>query len=215
MESTSSQRIKKICVFGGAYPGKNNIFADEAIRVGVILAQQKIQLIYGGGSTGLMGAVATAAHAGGSPVLGIVPKLFTGFCGPTVGKEIQVWSIPERITIMYHSADAFIALPGGLGTLEEIACVASWSSLVTNKKPIGLLNINGYFSNLLSYLDNAVDNGFMFSEARRTIISATTIEDLLKKLQAYECLSATVVSQTLGKRKRDMDEQGVDCTLSL
>lgn len=189
MASSSHQRFKNICVFGGAYPGKDKIFANEAIRLGEVLAQRKIHLIYGGGSTGLMGAVATTTHHGGSHVLGIVPRHFKKFCGPTLGKELQVWSVPERLTVMYHSADAFIALPGGLGTLEEISCVASWSSLTTTKKPIA---------------------------GRDAIIAATTIEDLLKKLQAYQyCLGTSVSILGTGKRKRDIDEQGVDCTLSL
>ncbi|KAL4379793.1 hypothetical protein GQ457_02G026630 [Hibiscus cannabinus] len=82
------------------------------------------------------------------------------FVGATIGKEVRVNSIQERIALMMHSSDAFIALPGGIGTLEEIVCVTSWSSLTRNKKPIGLLNINGYFDSLLCFLDNAVTNGF-------------------------------------------------------
>ena len=118
---------------------------------------------------------------------------------------------------MYHSAEAFIALPGGLGTLEEIACMASWSSLAPKRKPIGLLNINGYFNGLLSYLENAVEKGFMFTDTGNTIVSATTVEALLTKLQQFNPYPSTVVPHAsgLGKRKRDVDDKGVDCTLSL
>lgn len=217
MEGISSRRFEKICVFGGLYPGKNKRFADVAIRLGEVLAQEKIQLIYGGGNLGLMGAVAEIAYTGGTQVLGVIPGFLLSSSGRTLGKVLQVGSVHERLSYMYHSADAFIALPGGLSTLEEVACVASWSSLMSYKKPIGLLNVNGYYDSLISFLDNAVENGFIFSDARSSIMAAATVEALLTKLQHFKCCPTTVVVQGSGsrKRKREVDNKGVDCTLSL
>jgi cytokinin riboside 5'-monophosphate phosphoribohydrolase len=217
MATSSPQRFERICVFGGGYPGMNKIFSDEAIHLGVVLAQQNIQLVYGGGSSGLTGAVAAGASAGGSQVLGVVPRFLHSVCGPTLGKEMQVWSIPERISVMYHAADAFIAIPGGLGMLEEVACVASWSCIFTVKKPVGLLNTDGYFDDLLSFLDKAVERGFMFTAARNIIVSATTVEGLLEKLQQFKGYPSITVVQpsSSGRKKQDTDKDGVDCSLKL
>ena len=136
MASTSTRKYKTICVFCGSNPGKDKVFTDMAIKLGEALAKEKIQLIYGGGSMGLMGTVATSANNKGSSVLGIIPRVFkeNAICGSTIGKELPTWSIPDRIAFMFDLADAFIALPGGLGTLEEISCILSWLSLSKNKK---------------------------------------------------------------------------------
>jgi cytokinin riboside 5'-monophosphate phosphoribohydrolase len=217
MSSSSPQRFQSIGVFGGAYPGKSKVFAGEAIRLGEVLSRQNIQLVYGGGSTGLTGLVAKEAGAGGSRILGIVPRFLHHVCGPTLGKEVLVWSIPERISIMHHAADAFIALPGGLGMLEEVACMASWSSLVLVKKPVGLLNVDGYFDDLLSFLDKAVESGFMFKAARDSIVSATTAESLLERLQQYKGYPrlTEVQPSSSGRKEHDTDKDGVSCSLSL
>ena len=102
-------------------------------------------------------------------------------------------------------------------TLEELACVAYWSSTTMHRKPVGFLNVNGYFNNLFSFLDNAVQNGFMFSDARRLIIAANTIEELFKKLKSYEYSTGipTIQFSVLGKRTKEHDKQGLDLDLSL
>ena len=219
MASTSTRKYKTICVFCGSNPGKDKAFTDMAIRLGEALAKEKISLIYGGGCMGLMGTVATSANNKGSAVLGIIPRVFkeNTTCGPTIDKELPVWSIPDRIALMFDMADAFIALPGGFGTLEEISCIISQLSFCIHKKSICLLNVNGYYNNLLLFLDNAVENGFVSTEARNVLISAETVEELLDKLQAFEYHPNLITQQIAEsrKRKRDTDKREMDLTLSL
>ena len=135
-----------------------------------------------------MGCVSTTAYVGGSKVLGIIPKSFTmgNIAGKTVGEEMQVLSMHERIAQMFLFADAFIALPGGLGTLEELFQMASWAQLRIHQKPIGVLNVNGFYDGLLSFLDHAVEQNFMSNKARQIFISASTATELIDKLQVFE-----------------------------
>ena len=144
------------------------MFVEAANNLGKTLAARKIHLIYGGGSLGLMGCVSTAAHLGGSQVLGIIPTALAvgNLTGKTIGVELQVSSMHERIARMLCNADAFIALPGGFGTLEEIFQIVSWAQLNIHRKPIGLLNVNNYFDCLLCFLDQAMEHNFISYLAR-------------------------------------------------
>ena len=159
MEGTSARKFTKICVFCGSSPGKSGEFVEAAETLGKVLAEQKIHLVYGGGSRGLMGCVATTAQNNGSQVLGVIPKALAvgNIVGKTIGDEVQVSSMHERMSIMLMNADAFIALPGGFGTLEEIFQIVSWAQLQIHQKPIGLLNVDGFYNVLLSFLDYAVE----------------------------------------------------------
>ena len=158
MAGSSSHHIKNICVFGGSSPGKEIAFLEAANHLGQVLAEKKIHLVYGGGSLGLMGGVSMAAFLGGSQVLGVVPKALANgdIIGKTIGEELQVPTMSDRLNTMFNHADAFIALPGGLGTLEEIFHISSWAQLHIHHKPIGLLNVNGFYDNLLSFLNQVV-----------------------------------------------------------
>jgi hypothetical protein len=186
MAGPSSYHIKNICVFGGSSPGKEIAFLEAANHLGQVLAEKKIHLVYGGGSLGLMGGVAIAAFLGGSQVLGVVPEALTkgDIIGRTIGEELQVSTMFDRMNTMFNHADAFIALPGGLGTLEEIFHISSWAQLHIHHKPIGLLNVNGFYDNLLSFLDQVVEQEFLTSSARQIIISAATAEQLIDQLQS-------------------------------
>jgi hypothetical protein len=159
MAGSSSHHIKNICVFGGSSPSKEKEFLESANHLVQVLAKIKIHLVYGGGSLGLMGGVAIAAFLGGSQVLGVVPEALTkrDIIGKTIGKKLQVSTMYDRLNAMFNHADAFIALPGSLGTLEEIFYISSWAQLHIHHKPIGLLNVNGFYDNLLSFLDQAVE----------------------------------------------------------
>ncbi|XVE91325.1 hypothetical protein REPUB_Repub01dG0000300 [Reevesia pubescens] len=187
MEGTSVLQIKSVCVFCGSNPGKDEEFVNIANNLGRVLAERKIHLVYGGGSLGLMGCVATAAHLGGSKVLGVIPRALAigNTAGKTVGDEILVSYIHERINIMIANADAFIALPGGFGTLEVIFQIASWSQLNIHQKPISILNVNGFYDSLFYFLDHAVEQKFISQATRQILVTATTPEQLLDQLQAF------------------------------
>ena len=132
-----------------------------------------------------MGKVAKAAHAGGSEVLGIILITLANLTGPTIGKEMKVDNIYERITQMIEHSDAFIALPGGFGTLEEIFHTVCWAQLNIHNKPIGLLNVNNYYDKLLSFLDDVVEQGFISLASRRMLVSATCEGELIDLLQGF------------------------------
>ncbi|XVE98491.1 hypothetical protein REPUB_Repub03eG0111200 [Reevesia pubescens] len=187
MEGTSVRQIKSVCVFCGSNPKKDEEFVNIANNLGRVLAERKIHLVYRGGSLELMGCVATAVHLGGSKDLGVIPRALA--IGNTAGKtgrdEILVSCIHECINIMIANADAFIALPGGFGTLEEIFQIASWSKLNIHQKPIDILNVNGFYDSLFSFLDHAVEQKFISHSTRQILVTATTLEQLLDQLQAF------------------------------
>ncbi|KAI3472759.1 hypothetical protein Pfo_031024 [Paulownia fortunei] len=187
MEVSSTRKFNSICVFCGSNLGKNGEFIGAANNLGRTLAQRKIHLVYGGGSLGLMGSVAISAYVGGVKVLGVVPKSLTvqNITGMTIGDELKVSHIQDRIPNMLNNADAFIILPGGFGTLEELFQIVSWAQLNIHQKPIGILNVNGFYDGLLSFVDHAAKKGFISTSARRIIISAPTLDQLIDQLLAY------------------------------
>jgi uncharacterized protein (TIGR00730 family) len=128
--------------------------------------------------------VSIAVFLGGSQVLGVVPKALAkgDIIGKAIGEELQVSTMSDRMNAMFNHADAFIALPSGLGTLEEIFHISSWAQLHIHHKRIGLLNVNGFYDNLLSFLDQAMKQEFLTSSARQIIISAATTEQLIDQL---------------------------------
>jgi uncharacterized protein (TIGR00730 family) len=127
MTGSSGHQIKNICVFGGSGPRKEKEFLESTNHLGRVLAERKIHLVYGGGSLGLMGSVSTSVFLGGSQVLGIIPKALAkvDITGKTIGEELQVLTMFERMSAMFEHVNAFIALPGGLSTLEEIFHISS------------------------------------------------------------------------------------------
>ncbi|XP_062179273.1 probable cytokinin riboside 5'-monophosphate phosphoribohydrolase LOGL8 isoform X2 [Phragmites australis] len=178
-------RFRRICVYCGSAKGKKASYQDAAIDLGNQLVERGIDLVYGGGSIGLMGLVSHAVHAGGRHVIGIIPKSLMPreVTGEPVGEVRAVSGMHERKAEMARFADAFIALPGGYGTLEELLEVITWAQLGIHKKPVGLLNVDGFYDPLLSFIDLAVNEGFITEEARRIIISAPTAKELVKKLE--------------------------------
>ena len=180
--------LKKLCVFCGSSSGRDSMYVEEAKALGEYLASEKIQLTYGGGSIGLMGAIANAAYdEGQNRVLGIIP---VGLCareisGETVGEQIQTKDMHERKRLMAENSDGFVALPGGFGTMEELFEVITWQQLGYHKKPIGVLNVNGYFDSLLKFLDEARESGFVSEEARNIVLSDDDAERLIEKMRAY------------------------------
>ncbi|XVF18372.1 hypothetical protein REPUB_Repub11eG0015900 [Reevesia pubescens] len=187
MEETSIHQIKSVFVVCGSNLRNDEEFVKIVNNLGRVLAVRKIHLVYEGGSLGLMGCVATAAHLGGSKVLGVILRALAigNTTGKTVGDEILVSCIHERINIMIANADAFIALPGGFGTLEEIFQIVSWSQLNIHQKPIGMLNVNGFYDSLFSLFDHVVEQRFISQAIRQILVSATTPEQLLDQLQVF------------------------------
>ncbi|XP_074586948.1 cytokinin riboside 5'-monophosphate phosphoribohydrolase LOG1-like [Curcuma longa] len=180
-------RFRRICVFCGSQCGKKSSYQEAAVELGKELVNMGIDLVYGGGSIGLMGLVSQAVHNGGRHVLGIIPKslMLEELTGGTIGEVRAVLDMHERKAEMARHADAFIALPGGYGTLEELLEVITWSQLGIHKKPVGLLNVDGFYNSLLSFIDMAVEEGFISQAARHIIISAHSAKELMRKLEEY------------------------------
>ncbi|RVX03322.1 Cytokinin riboside 5'-monophosphate phosphoribohydrolase LOG3 [Vitis vinifera] len=259
METLLPSRFKRVCVFCGSSPGKNPSYQLAAIQLANQLVERKIDLVYGGGSIGLMGLVSQAVYDGGRHVLGVIPKTLMPreITGETVGEVRAVSGMHQRKAEMARQADAFIALPGIIfikyhkpdipisfllpstysdispyikkvftwyGTLEELLEVITWAQLGIHDKPVknttspsrfldilflqqwgwgaqiydypynlfvlltkkvGLLNVDGYYNSLLSFIDKAVDEGFITAAARQIIVSAPTAQELLCKLEEY------------------------------
>ncbi|XP_057503634.1 probable cytokinin riboside 5'-monophosphate phosphoribohydrolase LOGL10 [Actinidia eriantha] len=180
-------RFKRVCVFCGSSPGKKPTYQLAATQIGKELVERNIDLVYGGGSAGLMGLVSQAVHDGGRHVLGVIPRTLMPkeITGETVGEVRPVSGMHQRKAEMARQADAFIALPGGYGTLEELLEVITWAQLGIHDKPVGLLNVDGYYNSLLCFIDKAVDEGFIAPSARHIIISAQTAHELMCKLEEY------------------------------
>ncbi|KAM0908786.1 hypothetical protein ACQ4PT_015260 [Festuca glaucescens] len=232
-----ASRFRRICVYCGSAKGRKASYQDAAVELGKELVERGIDLVYGGGSIGLMGLVSHAVHDGGRHVIGYslhsrssaAPKMaafgllgvwdplhasWSKVTGDPVGEVRAVSGMHERKAEMARYADAFIALPGivhfttsernlsriifsaaaldnpvvligGYGTLEELLEVITWAQLGIHKKPVGLLNVDGFYDPLLSFIDLAVSEGFITEEARQIIISAPTVKELVMKLEDY------------------------------
>jgi uncharacterized protein (TIGR00730 family) len=174
--------LRSICVFCGASTGHDPRYAAAAADVGERLARRGIQLVYGGSRLGLMGTVADAALAAGGRVVGVIPRGLVDreLAHPGVTELRIVDTLHERKGVMAELSDGFIALPGGLGTLEELAEVLSWAQLDLHVKPVGLLDVAGYFGRLEAFLDHAVTEGFIAERHRRLLL----VEDDLDRLLA-------------------------------
>ncbi|PKA57317.1 Cytokinin riboside 5'-monophosphate phosphoribohydrolase LOG7 [Apostasia shenzhenica] len=180
-------RFRRICVFCGSSSGKKASYREAAVELGGELVARGIDLVYGGGSVGLMGLVSHAVHDGGRHVLGVIPRSLMPreITGEPIGEVRAVSDLHERKAEMARQADAFIALPGGYGTLEELLEVITWAQLGIHRKPVGLLNVEGYYNSLLSFMDMAVAEEFISHKARRIIVSAPTAAELVRKLEEY------------------------------
>ncbi|KAK8642303.1 hypothetical protein V6N13_011652 [Hibiscus sabdariffa] len=190
-------RFKRVCVFCGSSSGKRNCYRDAALQLGQELVSRKLDLVYGGGSVGLMGLVSQEVHRSGGHVLGIIPKtlMCKEITGETVGEVKAVADMHQRKAEMARHSDCFIALPGGYGTLEELLEVITWAQLGIHDKPVGLINVDGYYNNLLTFLDKAVDDGFIKPSQRNIIVSAPTATELFQKLEEYVPMHDGVVAK--------------------
>ncbi|KAF9613078.1 hypothetical protein IFM89_005526 [Coptis chinensis] len=187
MEGSSRQRskFKTVCVFCGSSSGNKKVFSDAALDLGNELVKRRINLVYGGGSIGLMGLISQRVHDGGRHVLGVIPTalLPIEILGPSMGEVKVVTNMHERKAEMARQSDAFIALPGGYGTMEELLEIITWSQLGIHNKPIGLVNVEGYYNSLLEVFDNGVREGFIKPSDRHIIVSAPTAKELLANME--------------------------------
>jgi uncharacterized protein (TIGR00730 family) len=181
-------RLRSICVFCGASSGAHPLYAEAAAGLGRSLAANGMRLIYGGGEVGLMGVVADATLAAGGEVIGVIPQALQdseiGHKGLT--RLEVVAGMHARKARMAELADAFIALPGGLGTLEELFEVWTWGQLGYHSKPLGLLEVNGFYAKLTGFLDHLVEERFVRQQHRSMLQIRDTPEALLEALQAWE-----------------------------
>jgi uncharacterized protein (TIGR00730 family) len=179
--------VRRVCVYAGSNPGNDPAYAEAARELAALLAERGIGLVYGGGKVGLMGVIADAAMDAGGEVIGVMPQALIdreiGHVGLTELKVVD--SMHERKALMAELADAFVALPGGIGTLEELIEVYTWSQLGLHDKACGVLNVNGYYDALAAFLDHAVDAGFLRPQHRAVLAVASEPADLLGRLAAY------------------------------
>lgn len=180
--------MERICVYCGSNPGRDEVYLDAAEELGRLLAEREIGVVYGGASVGMMGAMADAALDAGGEVIGVIPDAL-------LEREVAhdgltdlhvVGSMHERKREMVELADGFVALPGGLGTLEEIFEVLTWAQLGFHEDPCGLLDVADYYANLVAHLDGATEAGFVREHHREMILIESEPATLLDRFEAYE-----------------------------
>jgi hypothetical protein len=185
--------VKNICVFCGSSFGRKPAYARAARQLGAALASREIGLVYGGGSIGLMGAVADAALEAGAPVVGVIPRALARreIAHHGLTRLEVVPSMHARKARMARLSDAFVAMPGGIGTLEELFEVLTWGYLGIHAKPTGLLDVGGYWKPLVRLLDHAVEEGFLRPEHRKLVVIDKSPDRLLGRLLAHRVPAAT------------------------
>lgn len=181
-------RMHRICVFCGSSPGLRPSYTEAAIQLGRTLAESGIGLVYGGARVGLMGTLADTVLALGGEVIGVIPRsLQDREIAHTGLTDLRLTeSMHERKALMAELADAFVALPGGMGTLEEFFEVLTWAQLGMHQKPCGLLDVDGYYTPLLSFLDRMVEEQFLRPEHRAMILSEPQAGALLARFAGYQ-----------------------------
>ncbi|MEZ5333595.1 MAG: TIGR00730 family Rossman fold protein [Thermoanaerobaculia bacterium] len=187
MSGPSGRRLRRLCVYCGSHSGRKPAYSDGARRLGRLLGERRVGLVYGGGRVGLMGVLADAALEAGAEVIGIIPEALeaaeVGHRGLTELRVVA--SMHERKAQMVEMSDAFVALPGGLGTLDELFEVWTWGQLGLHAKPCGLLDTDRYFASLLAFLDRMVEDELVRPEHRRMLLCDTDPESLLDRLETY------------------------------
>lgn len=196
--SGAQPTMRRICVFSGSSAGSRAEYAAAARALGTALVRRGLSLVYGGARVGLMGVIADTVLAGGGEVIGIIPKrlMTKELAHPGLAELRVVASMHDRKREMADLADAFVALPGGIGTLEELTEVLSWAQLGLHDKPCGVLEVAGYFGRLIAFLDHAVDERFLHPAHRAMLVVESDAEDLLAHLARYR---APVVEKWLDR----------------
>ncbi len=193
--------LATVCVFAGSNPGRNPAYEESAAHLGRVLALRGIELVTGGGRVGLMGTVADAALEAGGRVTGVIPRDLADLeiAHRGLSELLVVDSMHARKLAMSDRAQAFIALPGGFGTLEEVMEAFTWTQLGIHAKPVGVLDVAGFFGPLLRFLDSVVDAGFVHPAHRSQFLAAAEPDDLLEEIRRWE---PTTISKWLGPEDR-------------
>jgi uncharacterized protein (TIGR00730 family) len=180
--------VRRVCVYAGSNPGSDPAYAEAAAAFAATMAERGIGLVYGGGKVGLMGVLADTVLAHGGEAIGVMPQaLIEREIGhPGLTDLRVVGSMHERKALMAELSDAFVAVPGGIGTLEELIEVYTWSQLGIHDKACGVLNVNGYYDHLAALLDHAVTEGFLRPQHRAVLSVASEPAELLDRLAAFE-----------------------------
>lgn len=184
-------KIKTVAVYCGSSLGKNKVYTDYAVALGETLVNHGLNLVYGGGNIGLMGVIANTVLQKGGKVTGVLPQFLNKkeVGNLDVDELILVDSMHERKQTISDLSDAFIAMPGGFGTLEEVTEMLTWSQLGLSQKPIGLYNVNGFYDFLLGQFDKMVDEGFLKPQNREMMLADSDPEALLTKLREFAPVS--------------------------
>jgi hypothetical protein len=185
--------VRRVCVYAGSNPGSDPAYAEAAAAFAATMAERGIGLVYGGGKVGLMGVLADTMLARGGEAIGVMPQSLIdreiGHPGLTELKVVD--SMHERKALMAELSDAFVAVPGGIGTLEELIEVYTWSQLGIHDKACGVLNVKGYYDHLAALLDHAVAEGFLRPQHRAVLSVASEPAELLDRLAAFEAPTVT------------------------
>jgi uncharacterized protein (TIGR00730 family) len=180
--------LSSVCVFCGSNGGADPAYLETAAAVGRGLAERGLRLVYGGGKVGMMGAVADGALDAGGEVVGVIPQqIFDLEIGHEGLADLRVvGSMHDRKALMADLADAFVAMPGGIGTLEELFEVFTWAQLGLHRKPLGLLDVAGYYAPLETMLDHAVEQRFLRPETRAMLVRDDSLDGLLERFDGWE-----------------------------
>jgi len=180
--------LRTICVFCGANPGNHPDYSAAAVAFAKEMLARNVGLVYGGGSVGLMGTVARTVRDGGGQVTGIIPRALTTreLAGEAIGEVVVVDTMAERKERMLTLADAFVALPGGLGTLDELFEALTWGQLGIQSKPVALLNVRNYFDPLLAWYERALTEGFIRPQHRHMLLSGEDPAALLEAISTHD-----------------------------
>jgi hypothetical protein len=184
--------FQRLCIYCGSSPGARASYAEAATTCGLALAQRGIALVYGGGNVGMMGMLADAVLDAAGQVIGVIPHHLADkeLAHPRATTMHRVASMHERKQLMADLSDGFIAMPGGIGTLEELFETMTWLQLGLHRKPIGLLNVDGFFDAMLSFLDHMVEQRFLKAEHRDLLLVDDDIGRLLDRMAAFEAPDA-------------------------
>jgi uncharacterized protein (TIGR00730 family) len=180
--------MRRLCVFCGSSPGARPAYAEAAAELGRLLAGERIGLVYGGASVGLMGVLADAVLADGGEVVGVIPQALVDreIGHPGVQDLRVVGSMHERKALMAELADGFVALPGGLGTLEELFEIYTWAQLGMHRKPCGLLDVEDYYAGISQFLEHAVEERFLPERHRAMLMVEREPGALLERMRSFE-----------------------------